>query len=342
MSRQSLARHGERHRIPAPADRPGENSTPMLDPRPDRPAGGAGPACMDGHGAATAEERIALVVEQVERWVTAESVKWWATANLTRRRPSPRPNRGLLARLWDLGAAIRAGADPQWAVGDETVVSAVLVADQWRRSADDLAGWLRGQCWRPSAARHLAWAGVRPRALVDHDGRPLLIRVGKELVPLGSAVSAQDLTVPDAVAWLLARCDTWPVVIERDGKRWQLTVEEVGTTHTQQLVDVQAAALGMWPRSQRRSVRLIEDVRPPAVTISRLQRVRDLRDQARSTDDRPDLEQAVADELSAAAMELRSWHVSIPDAMRLLAVAAGPPEPAGFDLTISTLPVRVA
>lgn len=342
MSRQSFARQGERHRAPAPANEPGENTMPMLDLPPDWPAGGAGPACMDGRGAATAVERMALLVAQVEGWVTAESVKWWATATLMRRRPSPRPNRGLGARLWDLGAAIRAGADPQVAVGDETVASAVLVADQWRRSADDLAGWLRGQCWRPSAARHLAWAGVRPRALVDHHGRPLLTQIGKELVPLGWAVSAQDLTAPETVARLLARRDTWPLVIERNGKRWQLTVEGVGTTHTHQLADVQAAALGMWPRSQRQRVRLIEHLRPPALTISRLQRVQDLRNQARSTDDdRPDLEQAVADELSAAALELRSWHVSIPDAMRLLAVAAGPPEPAGFDLTVSTLPVRV-
>lgn len=249
--------------------------------------------------------------------------------------------------MWDLGAAIREGADPGWVVGDESVESAVLVAEQWWLAAGDVAGWLRGRCWRPGAARYLAWEGVRPRALLHHDDRPLLVGLGGgELLPLGWAVSAEDLTASEAVAWLLARADTWRVVVELEGTRWRLTVDGVGTAVVRRLEDVQVAALRLWPRTQRQRVRLIEDVRPPEATGVRLQRVRALRDhQARSSAaERPALEALVAGELSAAALELRGQGVSVPDAMWLLSRAAGapPPEADALDLLVSTCPVRVA
>lgn len=305
-----------------------------------------GPACLSGDVKVTDEERMSLLIEQVEGWAAAESVKWWATRAMRGRRPSPRPNHGALSRLWDLGAAIREGADPGWVVGDESVETAVSVARQWWLSAGDVAGWLRGRCWRPGAARYLAWEGVRPRALLDHDGRPLLVNLGGgERVPLGWALSAKDLTASEAVAWLLARPDTWPVIVTLEGSRWRLTVEGVGETSTRRLDHVQVAALRMWPRTQRQRVRLIENVRPPADTVSRLQRIRALRDhQARSSgEERPALEALVAGELSAAAMELRGQGVSVPDAMWLLSRAAGPPPVAdALGLIVSTRPVLVA
>jgi len=289
---------------------------------------------------------MSLLVEQVEGWAAAESVRWWATRAMRGRRPSPRPNHGELSRLWDLGAAIRDGADPSWVVGDESVETAVLVARQWWLSAGDVAGWLRGRCWRPGAARYLAWEGVRPRALLDHDGRPLLISLGGgERVPMGWALSAEDLAVSEAVRWLLARPDTWPVIVTLEGPRWRLTVDGVGETSARRLDHVQVAALRLWPRTQRQRVRLIENVRPPAATVSRLQRVRALRDhQAESYgDEQQALEEQVAGELSAAAMELRGQGVSVPDAMWLLSRAAGPPPEAdALNLTVSTRQVRVA
>src|SRR5688500_7602435 len=61
-----------------------------------------GPGCLSNNVGITDEERMSLLVEQVEGWAAAESVRWWATRAMRGRRPSPRPNHGELSRLWDL------------------------------------------------------------------------------------------------------------------------------------------------------------------------------------------------------------------------------------------------
>jgi hypothetical protein len=77
--------------------------------------------------------------------------------------------------LAGIAEVLRAGEDPEWAVGGVRATAAFTVAQEWLSAGvepSEVGDWLRAGCWDPKAARRMVDVGLRPFRLLNEDGKP--------------------------------------------------------------------------------------------------------------------------------------------------------------------------
>jgi hypothetical protein len=148
--------------------------------------------------------RVDRLLDQLDM-EAAVGCGWWETdtAALVLGFLSVGPTATVLTAIARL---LRDGQDPDVIVGARTAHAAFAVAQEWLDAdidADQVARWLRAGCWKPTTARALTDAGLRPRRLLDDDGRPLhwidIPTPDGERVPLARAVAEEFMAVETAI-----------------------------------------------------------------------------------------------------------------------------------------------
>jgi hypothetical protein len=238
---------------------------------------------------------------------------WWtpAVATLAAQRTGV-----LVDALAGLAQVLREGHDPDVVTGGPHPRLAVEVAGEWLAAGigpGDVAVWLRAGCWRPTAAREMVEAGIRPTQLVAGDGsaRHLVDSVSGWPVPLARAVADDEMTAYAALAYLREVGDTHHVVVERVDQGWRVIIEGVAVLRVGSLAEVEGASRDLLAADcggDPDEIHVVADVRLPPSVQDHLDVVR-----------APVLQPTrAAAELQAAACELAAMGVTIADVAHIL------------------------
>lgn len=130
---------------------------------------------------------------------------WWETdlASMVFAAVTAGPVMGVFTAITQV---LREGHDPDIVIGATTADAAFAVAQEWVDAGIDpigVVGWLRAGCWKPTAARAMTDAGLRPWRLLNQTGSPLhwieTATAAIEQIPLARAVAEEFLSIEDAV-----------------------------------------------------------------------------------------------------------------------------------------------
>jgi hypothetical protein len=105
-----------------------------------------------------------------------------------------------------IAQVLREGHDPDIVVGATNAEAAFAVAQEWVDAGIDpigVVGWLRAGCWKPTAARAMTDAGLRPWRLLNQAGAPRhwieITTAAIEQIPLARAVAEEFLSTEQAI-----------------------------------------------------------------------------------------------------------------------------------------------
>jgi hypothetical protein len=130
---------------------------------------------------------------------------WWETdlASMVLAAVTAGPLMGVFTAI---AQVLREGGDPDIVVGATNAEAAFGVAQEWVDAGIDpvgVVGWLRAGCWKPTAARAMTDAGLRPWRLLNQTGSPLhwveITTAAIEQIPLARAVAEEFLSIDQAV-----------------------------------------------------------------------------------------------------------------------------------------------
>lgn len=144
------------------------------------------------------------LLERLDAEATARC-GWWETdvAGLILEAVATGP---VMAVFTAIAYVLREGNAPGAGDGATTAEGTFAIAEEWLDAgidATEVAGWLRAGCWRPTAARAMTDAGLRPWRLLDGDRLPLhwvdVPSPDGERMPLAGAVAAGLISIESAV-----------------------------------------------------------------------------------------------------------------------------------------------
>jgi hypothetical protein len=144
------------------------------------------------------------LLEQLDAEATS-GCGWWETAvaGLILEAVATGP---VMAVFTAIAYVLRESNAPCIGVGATTAEGTFAIAQDWLDAgidATDVVGWLRAGCWKPTAARAMTDAGLRPWRLLDGDRVPLhwvdVPTPDGEQIPLARAVAEGLVSIESAV-----------------------------------------------------------------------------------------------------------------------------------------------
>jgi len=130
---------------------------------------------------------------------------WWETdvAGLILEAVATGP---VMAVFTAIAYVLREGNTPDIGVDATTAEGTFAIAQDWLDAgidATEVVGWLRAGCWKPTAARAMTDAGLRPWRLLDGDRLPShwvdVSTPGGGQMPLARAVAEGLVSIESAV-----------------------------------------------------------------------------------------------------------------------------------------------